>query len=166
MSLNASSAFNKINGASVLELRISETTNQFLMHKLEQLLVQTKRTRDAEAQLMDAHLFQWPLRHTIRPRFVLAYRVIARYLATTVKGVDPVNPHPVRAGDVAAQRGRSISRCKATRPAFACPVHFQASPVPGHLEIWLRGPATNCTGSSVGAQREREDAGVSARHIA
>ena len=50
---------NKINGASVLELRISETTNQFLMHMLEQLLVQNKRTRDAEAQLMDAHLFQW-----------------------------------------------------------------------------------------------------------
>jgi hypothetical protein len=48
-----------INGASVLELRISETTNQFLMHMLEQLLVQNKRTRDAEAQLMDAHLFQW-----------------------------------------------------------------------------------------------------------
>jgi hypothetical protein len=50
---------NKINGASVLELRISETTNQFLMHMLEQMLVQNKRTRDAEAQLMDAQLFQW-----------------------------------------------------------------------------------------------------------
>ena len=50
---------NKINGASLLELRIGETTNQFLMHMLEQLLVQNKRTRDAEAQLMDAHIFQW-----------------------------------------------------------------------------------------------------------
>jgi hypothetical protein len=26
---------------------------------LEQLLVQNKRSRDAEAQIMDAHLFQW-----------------------------------------------------------------------------------------------------------
>jgi hypothetical protein len=49
---------NKINAASVLELRINETTNQFLMHALEQLLVHNKRARDAEAQLMDARLFQ------------------------------------------------------------------------------------------------------------
>src|SRR5204862_3755426 len=28
-------------------------------------------------------------------------------------------------------------------------------------KVWLRGPATNCTGSSVGRQRERENAGVS-----
>ena len=48
---------NKINAAGVLELRISETTNQFLMHSLEQLLLQNKRARDAEAGLMDAH--QW-----------------------------------------------------------------------------------------------------------
>src|SRR5204862_7294849 len=28
-------------------------------------------------------------------------------------------------------------------------------------KVWLRGPATNCTGSSVGRQRKRENAGVS-----
>jgi hypothetical protein len=50
---------NKINGANVLGLRIGEGSNQFLMHILEQLLVQNKRSRDAEAQAMDAHLFQW-----------------------------------------------------------------------------------------------------------
>lgn len=50
---------NKINGANVLGLRINETANQFQMHILEQLLVQNKRSRDAEAQVMDAHLFQW-----------------------------------------------------------------------------------------------------------
>jgi hypothetical protein len=50
---------NKINGASVLGLRINEGASQFLMHILEQLLVQNKRSRDAEAQAMDAHLFQW-----------------------------------------------------------------------------------------------------------
>lgn len=50
---------NKINGANVLGLRINEGSSQFLMHILEQLLVQNKRSRDAEAQAMDAHLFQW-----------------------------------------------------------------------------------------------------------
>jgi len=50
---------NKINAASVLELRVSETTNQFLMHTLEQLLVQNKRSRDAQARAMDAQVFQW-----------------------------------------------------------------------------------------------------------
>jgi hypothetical protein len=50
---------NKINGANVLGLRIGESSSQFLMHILEQLLVQNKRSRDAEAQAMDAHLFQW-----------------------------------------------------------------------------------------------------------
>ncbi len=50
---------NKINGANVLALRINETASQFQMHILEQLLVQNKRSRDAEAQIMDAHLFQW-----------------------------------------------------------------------------------------------------------
>ena len=50
---------NKINGANVLGLRINETASQFQMHILEQLVVQNKRSRDAEAQLMDAHLFQW-----------------------------------------------------------------------------------------------------------
>jgi len=50
---------NKINGAGVLALRLDETVSQLQMHILEQLLVQNKRSRDAEAELMDAHLFQW-----------------------------------------------------------------------------------------------------------
>jgi hypothetical protein len=50
---------NKINGATVLALRVNETASQLQLHMLEQLLVQNKRTRDAEAQAMDAHLFQW-----------------------------------------------------------------------------------------------------------
>lgn len=50
---------NKINGANVLALRITEAGNQLQMHVLEQLLVQNKRTRDAEAQAMNAHLFRW-----------------------------------------------------------------------------------------------------------
>ncbi len=50
---------NKINGAGVLGLRINETASQLQLHILEQLLVQNKRSRDAETQAMDAHLFQW-----------------------------------------------------------------------------------------------------------
>jgi hypothetical protein len=50
---------NKINGAGVLALRLDETSAQLQSNILEQLLVQNKRTRDAEAQAMDAHLFQW-----------------------------------------------------------------------------------------------------------
>jgi hypothetical protein len=50
---------NKINGATVLALRLNETASQLQLHMLEQLLVQNKRSRDAEAQIMDAHLFQW-----------------------------------------------------------------------------------------------------------
>jgi len=50
---------NKINGANVLGLRLNETATQLELHILEQLLVQNKRTRDAEAQVMNAHLFQW-----------------------------------------------------------------------------------------------------------
>lgn len=50
---------NKINGANVLGLRVGEMGNQLQMHVLEQLLVQNKRTRDAEAQAMNARLFQW-----------------------------------------------------------------------------------------------------------
>ena len=50
---------NKINGANVLGLRLNETAGQLQMHILEQLVVQNKRSRDAEAELMDAHLFQW-----------------------------------------------------------------------------------------------------------
>jgi len=50
---------NKINGANVLGLRLNETATQLELHILEQLLVQNKRTRDAEAEIMNAHLFQW-----------------------------------------------------------------------------------------------------------
>jgi hypothetical protein len=50
---------NKINGATVLALRLEETASQLQLNILEQLLVQNKRSRDAEAQIMDAHLFQW-----------------------------------------------------------------------------------------------------------
>ena len=50
---------NKINGAAVLGLRIAETTSQFQLHTLEQLLVENKRKRDAEAELMNAHIYQW-----------------------------------------------------------------------------------------------------------
>jgi hypothetical protein len=49
----------KINGATMLALRLNETASQLQLHILEQLLVQNKRTRDAEAEAMDAHLFQW-----------------------------------------------------------------------------------------------------------
>ncbi len=49
----------KINGATMLSLRLSETATQLELHILEQFLVQNKRTRDAEAEMMDAHLFQW-----------------------------------------------------------------------------------------------------------
>ena len=50
---------NKINGANVLALRVGEASNQLQMHMLEQLLVQSKRSRDAEGQAMTARLFQW-----------------------------------------------------------------------------------------------------------
>lgn len=50
---------NKINGANVLGLRIAERNGQFLLATLEQLLVENKRKRDAEAQLMNAHIYQW-----------------------------------------------------------------------------------------------------------
>lgn len=50
---------NKINGANVLGLRIAERNSQFLLATLEQLLVENKRKRDAEAQLMNAHVYQW-----------------------------------------------------------------------------------------------------------
>lgn len=49
---------NKINGANVLGLRIGEMGNQLQMHVLEQLIVQNRRAREAEAQLMNARLFQ------------------------------------------------------------------------------------------------------------
>jgi hypothetical protein len=50
---------NKINGASVLGLRIAERGTQFLAHTLEQLIVDNVRKREAETQLMNAHLYQW-----------------------------------------------------------------------------------------------------------
>jgi hypothetical protein len=50
---------NKINGASVLGLRIAEQSTQFLMHTLEQLLVDNKRTREGEVRLMNATIHQW-----------------------------------------------------------------------------------------------------------
>ena len=50
---------NKINSASVLGLRLSERTNQFLLHTLEQLIVDNTRARDAEAKVMNAHIHQW-----------------------------------------------------------------------------------------------------------
>jgi hypothetical protein len=50
---------NKINGANVLGLRIAERNSQFLLATVEQLLVENKRKRDAEAQLMNAHIYQW-----------------------------------------------------------------------------------------------------------
>lgn len=49
----------KINAASVLGLRESEQTNQFLSAALETLLVDGKRQRDAEAKLMNARITQW-----------------------------------------------------------------------------------------------------------
>ena len=50
---------NKINGASVLGLRIAERNTQFLAHTVEQLLLDNVRKRQAEAQLMNAHGHQW-----------------------------------------------------------------------------------------------------------
>ncbi len=50
---------NKINGATVLALRLDETAMQLQLHVLEQLLVENKRTRDADGRLMNAQLFQW-----------------------------------------------------------------------------------------------------------
>jgi hypothetical protein len=50
---------NKINGTSVLGLRIAERATQFQMHALEQMIVENKRRRDTEAILMNASLYQW-----------------------------------------------------------------------------------------------------------
>lgn len=50
---------NKINGASVLGLRIAERNTQFLAHTVEQLLLDNVRKRQAETQLMNAHSYQW-----------------------------------------------------------------------------------------------------------
>jgi hypothetical protein len=50
---------NKINAASVLGLRIAEQGTQFLAHTVEQLLIENLRKREAEAELMNAHGYQW-----------------------------------------------------------------------------------------------------------
>ena len=50
---------NKINGTSVLGLRIAERSTQLQMHTLEQLLVDNQRRREAEAVLMNAAIYQW-----------------------------------------------------------------------------------------------------------
>lgn len=50
---------NKINGASVLGLRLADQTNQFLLNTVEQLLVDNTRKRDTEATVMDATIYQW-----------------------------------------------------------------------------------------------------------
>jgi hypothetical protein len=50
---------NKINAASVLGLRIAEQGTQFMAHTVEQLLIENLRKREAEAELMNAHSYQW-----------------------------------------------------------------------------------------------------------
>jgi hypothetical protein len=50
---------NKINGTSVLGLRLAEETNQFLATAIEQLVVDNTRRRDAETLLMNATIYQW-----------------------------------------------------------------------------------------------------------
>lgn len=50
---------NKINGASVLGLRIAEQGTRLMAHSVEQLLLDNLRKRQAEAQLLNAHAFQW-----------------------------------------------------------------------------------------------------------
>jgi hypothetical protein len=47
----------KINAAEAIGLRLEEQTNQFLMSSLEQQLLEGKRKRDAEAQLMNATIY-------------------------------------------------------------------------------------------------------------
>jgi hypothetical protein len=49
----------KINSASVLDLKVAEQTNQFLSDAVEQLVVDNKRKRDSEAKLMNASINQW-----------------------------------------------------------------------------------------------------------
>jgi hypothetical protein len=50
---------NKINGTSVLGLRIAERSTQLMTHTLEQLLVDNERMRQAEAIMMNATIYQW-----------------------------------------------------------------------------------------------------------
>jgi hypothetical protein len=49
----------KINAAFAIDLRLDEQTNQFQLTTLEQILVDNTRKRDAEAQLMNATIYQW-----------------------------------------------------------------------------------------------------------
>ncbi len=49
----------KINSTSVLGLRLSDQTNQFLLSTVEQLAVDTTRKRETEAIVMDATIYQW-----------------------------------------------------------------------------------------------------------
>lgn len=49
----------KINAAFAIGLRLEEQTNQFQLSALEQQLVDNTRKRDAEAQLMNATIYQW-----------------------------------------------------------------------------------------------------------
>ena len=50
---------NKINGATVLGLRMQDHIGKTLTSTLEQLLVTNRRQRDAEAMLMNATIYQW-----------------------------------------------------------------------------------------------------------
>lgn len=50
---------NKINGATVLGLRMQDHINKTLASTLEQLLVTNRRQRDSEAMLMNATIYQW-----------------------------------------------------------------------------------------------------------
>jgi len=49
----------KMGAAAAIQLRESQQTNQFLLSALEQQLVVSKRSRDAEARLMNATIYQW-----------------------------------------------------------------------------------------------------------
>ena len=49
----------KMGSALAIELRLSEQANQFQLSTLEQLIVDNKRKRDAEATLMNATIRQW-----------------------------------------------------------------------------------------------------------
>jgi hypothetical protein len=49
---------NKINGASVLGLRVAEQSTQFLAHTVEQLLLDNLRKRQTETQLMNAQAYR------------------------------------------------------------------------------------------------------------
>jgi hypothetical protein len=50
---------NKINTATVLGLRMQDHVSKALMSTLEQMIVANQRQRDAEAQLMNATIYQW-----------------------------------------------------------------------------------------------------------